>query len=145
MRYWVRLSPGEKHLDLQPFKQNHPHHRRQFGDRQGRRGLTGQAWRHRHPHRGIQPGDRFQATLDCHVDVVDCNLKYYLFFEAYRSKTVSLGEWQLTDDQRMVDIDIDLSHFSGRLVTFMFWTINSGSDQAEQIALWINPRIETVK
>jgi hypothetical protein len=92
----------------------------------------------------IHQGDHFFTTLVCPQESEECNLEYSLYFEEFHEKTIHLGSWALSPNQRAVEVDIDLSHFSGKRVAFVLWVVNEVSDQAEQTALWVNPRIENL-
>ena len=98
----------------------------------------------RYPVWEIQPDDHFRATLVCPPEVDACSLRFSLYFEQHLEQRTPLGEWELTNDRRTFDADVDLSHFSGRVVSFVLEISNIAPEPVEQTALWVNPRIENV-
>jgi len=100
----------------------------------------------RYPVWKIRPGDHFRASAICPGENVQCSLIFGLRIEQDGEGT-EIGEWSPTDDQRSVEIDVDLSEFAGEHVVFVLWTENYTWGRVypvEQVALWVNPRIEQV-
>ena len=92
----------------------------------------------------IRAGDHLRAALACPPDAPVCDLAYSWYFVGYQESYTPLGTWAVTADQPSVEIDVDLSPFADRVVSFMLWVDNLARNKHEQTAWIVNPRIESV-
>ncbi len=98
----------------------------------------------RYPVWEVKSGDRFRAMLVCPADAPVCDTVFSLSLERQAVGRTLIGQWEVTDDQRTEEIDLDLSRFAGERVVFSLTVYNYASDAIEQDVLLVDPRIENI-
>ena len=89
----------------------------------------------------VRPGDHFKTVLMCEDDYAVCDM--VLSVRLRRPNAFDyLGEWQVTVEQRSVEIDADLSRFTGERVEIDMEIGKYQPDEREHTVLLVAPRIE---
>jgi len=97
--------------------------------------ITGQ-----YPLYTVQNGDHFRATIGLRTGCEDGKVRYQLKYVDSGGE-VLLGEWLEACDGKVVDIDLNLSGLTGKVVQFVLVVKAEGVADGD-LALWISPRIE---
>jgi hypothetical protein len=95
-----------------------------------------------YPEFNIQPGHRFIAWVGCLADSKGCNVTFRLdFFNTKTGVVKSLGVWSEVYDEKITEIDLDLSEHAGKSVQFYLTVEITGGDPARANAFWFVPGI----
>jgi hypothetical protein len=90
----------------------------------------------------IQAGDHFKATIACLTDSPDCNMDFDVYLQMLNRPGIHLGAWSPKGENRIEEINLDLTKFAGRRVRFAFVTSKDDYKKAGQDIVWILPKIE---
>ncbi len=88
----------------------------------------------------VQNGDHFRATIGLRTGCEDGKVRYQLKYVDSGGE-VLLGEWLEACEGKVVDIDLNLSALTGKVVQFVLVVKAEGVADGD-LALWISPRIE---
>ncbi|HEX9090041.1 MAG TPA: hypothetical protein VF831_01050 [Anaerolineales bacterium] len=92
----------------------------------------------------VKEGDHFRAVLRCPAFAPICNMFISLRLRLQSGELISAGDWQVSADQPEVDIDADLSDYSGKVVLIWLEIGTYQQDDTEHAVLLIAPRIENI-
>jgi hypothetical protein len=88
----------------------------------------------------IQDGDHLKAVLGLRQNCDKGKVKYQLKYVEGGGET-GIGEWIVSCDGNVVNVDIDLSAMDGVTVQFKLYVYAEGTSNDDK-AVWANPRIE---
>ncbi len=88
----------------------------------------------------VESGDRFRATLGCLNGEEACNVTFRLEAWVDLELPQTLGTWKEVADGQLTKVDLDLSAFSGRTVTFVL-SVYSEQAAGGQGGVWLQPRV----
>jgi hypothetical protein len=91
----------------------------------------------------ITPGDHFLATLECMGNASICDSVFSVGLEQLQRRTL-IGNWEVTANDQSVEIDVDLSRFTGDHVKFILDIQNYDPVETNHNVLLRNPRIENI-
>lgn len=92
----------------------------------------------------IQDGDHFKSTIGCLEESLACNILFDVYFETQEKGRILLGRWNPIGDDKVEDINIDLTKFTNQKGRFYLniSDSNNGGDRRNSDAVWLMPRIE---
>lgn len=88
----------------------------------------------------IQDKDHFRASLGFRSSCEKGNVKFQVKYREGGSE-VSLGEWIKSCDDKLLDIDLDLTALKGKSVQFILLVASNGAWENDK-AVWLAPRVE---
>ncbi len=90
----------------------------------------------------ISDGNHFKAWVGCLNGNKNCNVTFFLDYQVDGGPIKNLGTWHEIYDEKVTEIDIDLSSLAGQNVTFSLSVEVTGGKASEANAFWFVPRIE---
>jgi hypothetical protein len=90
----------------------------------------------------IRSGDYLQIdAIGCQYDFPECNVKFEVYYQVNDGKAqLLLEETQVYDGTIMTGINLDLSAFAGKYLSFTFYVTGLAKTN-QNAAMWIKPRI----
>lgn len=92
------------------------------------------------PEMRVREGDRFRATVACRDRTSGCRLTFRLEYITADEQSGVLYRWKETFDEKVSNIDVDLSELAGRRVNFVLMT-RALRDYNEDLGVWVAPSI----
>ncbi len=89
----------------------------------------------------VQNGDHFKTVIGCWNGAAACDLIFALHIKIGSGPEQSLGSWEEKYDHLVRSIDINLSSLAGQNVVFILRLTGKGAPNAQNIGLWLLPRI----
>jgi hypothetical protein len=88
----------------------------------------------------VQEGDQFRATTGCLGEQSACDADFELNIRVDSGQVQTLGSWKESYDGNVAEIRLDLTPFTGNLVTFIF-EIHGETASLQNLAFWLQPSI----
>jgi hypothetical protein len=89
----------------------------------------------------IHAGDHFMSLALCTYKKSQCSVTFEVLAQEKGSSTItSLGTWSKTDNNSIVNINLDLSAMDGKNMIF-YLKVHSNGDSTDDFAQWMAARI----
>jgi len=90
----------------------------------------------------IRSGDYLQINaIGCQYDFPDCDVKFEIYYQVNGGKAqLLLEEYQVYDGSILTGINVNLSSFDSKYLTFTFYTTGLAKT-SQNAAMWIQPQI----
>jgi len=89
----------------------------------------------------IKKGDHFIAFIGCMESNSACETTFNLDYRIDNGELVNLGKWNESFDGKYTKVDIDLSQFEGKNLTFVLGASNKNSTASIEV-FWLSPSIQ---
>lgn len=90
----------------------------------------------------IQDGDHFRVTVGCLDESIECDAIFELSYLEEDWYWTSLGRWQVSAENPMQEIEMDLSSLAGKKVRISLDASRSSFEGEDMSLIWLDPRIE---
>jgi hypothetical protein len=90
----------------------------------------------------IRSGDRFQINaIGCQYDFPECDVKFEVYYQVNGGNAqLLLEEYQEYDGTVLTGVNVDLSSFANKYLTFTFY-VTGLAKTSQNAAMWIQPQI----